>query len=433
MTWLGAARRRPLWQHLLVLVLLLACFWATQKRSADTGLPPLVVADASLSSHGSWEYRFASDVKTRLVHAASLLELPDGRLRAFWFAGSREGAADVTINTSVFDPDQGEWSDEQVLITRQWLQAVWGRPVRKLGNAVPVREADGSLRLFLVAVSFGGWAASRTVLLRSDDQGHSWTFVRELRLSPFLNISTLVKTSPIRYQDGSLGLPAYHEFIGKFGELVRLDNRDRIRNLLRISWGQRAIQPVLLPTSATDLAAFLRPADKFADDYLLTSHSVDGGQHWARTRLSSLENPGSAASGLALTPTHWLLVSNCNRIERDDLCLKETRNAGQDWQKLWQFHDRESWRGKPLDFAAFEKLLASDRVQPPDASADLAQLDESVRINKCKKNAECQFQFDYPYLIQASNGDLHVLYTWNKSIIRHAWFRVTTQEKKAGG
>jgi len=38
------------------------------------------------------------------VHAASLIALKDGAIRAFWFAGSREGAADVVINSAVFDP-----------------------------------------------------------------------------------------------------------------------------------------------------------------------------------------------------------------------------------------------------------------------------------------------------------------------------------------
>lgn len=422
--------RRPLWLHVLVLVLLgLGAVLALQ-RSDRAPLPELVVADSKLAAHGEWEYRFVSDVKTRLVHAASLLELPDGKLRAFWFAGSREGAADVTINTSVFDPEKGSWSDETVLITRPWLESVWGRPVRKLGNVVPLREPDGSLRLFVVAVSFGGWAASRTVLLRSTDQGKSWTFSRELRTSPFLNISTLVKTAPIRYQDGSLGLPAYHEFLGKFGELIRLDDDDRILDLRRISWGNRAIQPVLLPTGPDTLVAFMRPANKWDDDYLLTSHSENGGRDWSRTQLSELENPGAAASGLALTPQHWLLVSNCNRIERDDLCLKETTDAGAHWQMLWQFHDREAWRDKDMGVATFVKLLSDDRRQPADASVDLQKLREAVLANKCRRDKDCQFQFDYPYLIQASNGDLHFVYTWNKSIIRHAWFRAHGKEQR---
>ena len=40
--------------------------------------------------------------------------------------------------------------------------------------------------------------------------------------SPFVNVSTLVRSNPFRYADGSIGLPAYHEFIGKFAELIRI-------------------------------------------------------------------------------------------------------------------------------------------------------------------------------------------------------------------
>ena len=44
------------------------------------------------------------DTGAASVHAASLIALKDDSLRAFWFAGSREGAADVVINSAVFDP-----------------------------------------------------------------------------------------------------------------------------------------------------------------------------------------------------------------------------------------------------------------------------------------------------------------------------------------
>jgi predicted neuraminidase len=79
-----------------------------------------------------------------------------------------------------------------------------------------------------VAVSFGGWAASRLVVLESDDLGRSWDFDEALTTSPFMNISTLVKTPPIRYADGTVGLPVYHEMVGKFGELLRLDKHNPI-------------------------------------------------------------------------------------------------------------------------------------------------------------------------------------------------------------
>jgi len=49
------------------------------------------------------------------VHAASLVELRDGRLRTVWFSGSREGAGDVVIRTAVMDAASQRWSEEGTL------------------------------------------------------------------------------------------------------------------------------------------------------------------------------------------------------------------------------------------------------------------------------------------------------------------------------
>ena len=52
------------------------------------------------------------------VHAASLIALNDGTIRAFWFAGSREGAPDVVIASSVFHSKEGAWSAPTVVMDR---------------------------------------------------------------------------------------------------------------------------------------------------------------------------------------------------------------------------------------------------------------------------------------------------------------------------
>jgi hypothetical protein len=58
---------------------------------------------------------------------------------------------------------------------------------------------------------------------------------------------------------------------------------------------------------------------------------------------------------------------------------------------------------------------------------------EHARHNKCKGDNHCEFQFDYPYMLRAKNGDLHILYTWNKTLIRHAWFRLDSNVGVASG
>lgn len=408
--------------HLAVGAALVAGYFAATPAHLWEAVPSLVVeSTAEVPSGSQWQSQFASDADTRLVHAGSMVELEDGRLRAFWFAGTREGAADVAIHSAVFDPATATWSDERPVLTREQLARGWGRHVRKLGNAVPVLDADGRMRLFVVAVSFGGWGGSRIVALESFDQGATWQFDTALATSPFLNISTLVKTPPIRYSDGTIGLPVYHEMVGKFGEILRLDRDNRILGKARIGHGRKAIQPLVLVDTLTHAVSFLRNENEPNNGYAYLSHSSDGGWQWQPLEYSSLENPSSALGGVAMGPGHWLIAANCNRFERDDLCIRETRDGGRHWENRWFFHDRAAWRGDELAYDEFEDLVDDELVGI--LPADQRKLLTRVRENKCQPHKGCEFQYDYPYMIRARNGDLHMLYTWNKSAIRHAWLK----------
>ena len=182
--------------------------------------------------------RFASAQQNIHTHAASLVELGDGRIRAFWFSGSREGAQDVEIRSAVFDPAKNLWGAEHSVADRAGTQRALLRYVKKLGNPVALRAADGTLWLFYVTVSLGGWAGSSITAITSKDDGATWSPARRLITSPFINISTLVKGTPFFYSDGSMGLPVYHEFIGKFGELLRIASDGEIIDKQRLSSGK---------------------------------------------------------------------------------------------------------------------------------------------------------------------------------------------------
>lgn len=421
--------------HLLVGAALVAGYFASAPAHLWEPAPVFEVPTAGTSpGHDQWQLRFASDADTPLVHAPAMVELPDGRLRAFWFAGSREGAPDVNIHSALFDPASAAWSDETVVVTREQISDGWGRHVRKLGNAVPVLDDDGRMRLFVVAVSFGGWAASRLVVLESVDQGASWTFDKPLVTSPLLNISTLVKTPPVRYSDGSIGLPVYHELIGKFGEILRLDQDSQILGKARIGHGRKAIQPLVLVDSEQNAVAFLRNENEPNNGYLYQSASVDGGWQWQELSYSPLENPSAALGGVVMGQGDWLVVANCNRQERDDLCVRETRDGGANWQTRWVLHDREQWRGERLSKEDFASLI-KEEMTVGGAPEDPALLQERLIHNKCDDRHGCRFQYDYPYMLRTRNGDLHILYTWNKSAIRHAWLKAADDvpERSAEG
>lgn len=410
-------------RHLLTGALLVAGYFAGLPSHVWQPAPSFTVPAAATVSPGvtaPWRALAASDADTPLVHAAAAAELPDGRVQAVWFAGSREGAGDVAIHGAVFDPASGQWSDERVLVDRLQLMAGLGLYIRKLGNAVLHVDADGRLRMFVVAVSFGGWGASRIAVIESPDGGATWQAPALLQNSPFLNISYLVKGAPLQFDDGSIGLPVYHELAGKFGELLRIDTDNRILSRARIGHGRAAIQPSIIVTGAQQATAFLRNTRDQRDDGVWRSDSDDAGRHWSPLRGTGEPNPNAAVSALALDTRHWLLAANCNDRFRDDLCLKETRDAGQHWQRLTLFHDRTALREQLPDRAMLKARLGEELAETAgidEAAAVLARAEH----NKCHGD-RCEFQYDYPFMLRTRNGDIHILYTWNKSLIRHYWW-----------
>ena len=162
--------------------------------------------------------------------------MPDsGKLSAFWFAGSREGGRDVEIHSANFSSEEHRWSAEKAVVTRLTVQSDLHRYIRRLGNPVAARDGNGKLWLFFVSTSIGGWSTSAVNMMTSIDEGRTWSPVRRLITGPFLNISTLVKSVPFFYRDGSLGLPVYHELFAKYGEILRLDSTGRVIEKQRLN------------------------------------------------------------------------------------------------------------------------------------------------------------------------------------------------------
>ncbi|MEO7953110.1 MAG: sialidase family protein, partial [Polaromonas sp.] len=247
---------------------------------------------------------FVSSSPGQAVHAASLVELRDGRLRAVWFSGSREGAGDVAIKSAVLDAATHRWSDETTLYDRERIQRGLWRYVKKIGNPVIARAPDGSLLLWMVNVSLGGWAGSSITWARSDDEGVTWSGPKRLVTSPFLNISTLVKGAPFFYQNGEIGLPVYHEFVSKFSEILRISVQGKIIDKARIPGSQTQLQPIVMVTDETHAQMYMRSGRAVA---VMTSQTTDAGKTWSATRATNWPNPDSALAGVVTADRRqWL-------------------------------------------------------------------------------------------------------------------------------
>jgi len=322
-----------------------------------------------------------------MVHSASLVESANGDLIAVWFGGSREGAGDVRIYQSRLKQGSRQWSDEVAILDRREAGAGLNRYIKKLGNPVLGRASDDRLWLFYVTVSAGGWSGSSISYKVSADDGHSWSGSRKLVTSPFFNVSTLVHGTPLAGVDGTLVLPVYHELLGKFSEILRIDRHGRVLSKDRVSHGKQSFQPVI--TALTRRRAVMLARSASPDNrHIFVSRTEDAGKTWSFPVPTILPNP-DAGIALATGPDNSLFaVYNDSQIDRSNLALAVSHDLGKTWKRIYYF-ERE----------------------------------------KGQRHGE---EYSYPTLLR-SGDEYHLVYTWRRQGIRYVTFNsawVRQQERR---
>jgi predicted neuraminidase len=276
--------------------------------------------------------------ETPAAHASSLLAMPangPSALLAFWFAGEREGAADVQIAAAQFDRATQRWSAARFVVNRHTVGAQLGYGVRRLGNPVAWLDKQGLIHLFVVSTGFGGWAAARVVHLRQRQKDQefsalSFETVRVLPLSWLWNISFLVRSAPLPLSDGGMVLPTHFELGIKYPAVLRFDASGEFLGSARVSSRQYLLQPTLLMKSESNWLALMRvqrPAFNVA-----IAETLDGGQNWTDLPDLDLHNPASSVAGVALAPGHMFLAHNSSLNSRTVLDLS-TSTDGVLWNK----------------------------------------------------------------------------------------------------
>jgi predicted neuraminidase len=213
----------------------------------------------------------------------------------------------------------------------------------------------------------------------SDDEGLTWGNPQRLIGSPLINISTLVKSPAITFADGRLGLPAYHEWIGRFGEFLRVD-AGQVIDKRRMSSGRSAIQPLVFANDAQDATAYFRQTRRAGQaKQVPVSQTLNAGQSWQSDADLPIANPNSAVAGLLLNSGARILVLNNIEAGRYRLVLMMADAKSSQWQVIEVIEDDEA--------------LSEQRKE-----------------------------FSYPYLISADGNDAHLVYTWDRKKIRHRYF-----------
>ncbi|MCJ7800119.1 MAG: exo-alpha-sialidase [Polaromonas sp.] len=391
---------------------------ASAPGNAVALLPPVKPLRPSHGANFLYDANFVSSAPGQAVHAASIVELSDGRLRAVWFSGSREGAGDVSIRSAVMDAAGLGWGLESTIFDRKKIQQGLWRYVKKLGNPVIARAPDGSLVLWMVNVSLGGWAGSAITWARSVDEGATWSGPRRLVTSPFLNISTLVKGAPFFFQDGQIGLPVYHEFVTKFAEVVRVNSRGKVVDKVRIPGSQGSLQPVVLVSGPKQAQVYMRSGKS---KVLMASGTDDAGKTWVPSHAGTWPNPDSALAGIvSRTGAQWLAL-NPEPKDRETLALLQTAAGGTfDGVQPWVVESSPTPEVR-LSPGDYERLLGKELMAHGVSKTQANAYVASARRQLCGADS-CLQEFSYPYLLQSRDGNIHLVYTWHRTRIKHVRF-----------
>lgn len=302
-------------------------------------------------------------------HGSSIAVLPDGRLACAWFSGPAEGSPRTVILFSRRSSGRGTagtaWEPPRIAA---WL------PGHPHGNGI-LYAADGELWLFYVrgyGRHFIGWCLDCKILCRrSADGGESWSEEAVV----LDELGCLAKNKPILLRTGELLLPTYSDRANDSRIALWDPRRQRWTHYgaVRGADGADAIQPSAVELADGTIVMWLRSHS----ERIYATRSTDAGRTWTAAERTPLPNPDSGIDAVRLTDGRILLCCNPTTRGRTPLIIAVSENDGR------TFNDRLTLESAPGEYS-------------------------------------------YPAIIQASDGKVHVTYTYRRTHIRHVSFDPAT-------
>lgn len=274
-------------------------------------------------------------------HSASLAMNPTTRtLYAFWFSGSKEATTDVKIWRSEFK--KNSWTVATPIIDPELLSKYTKFYTRMVGNPVSYVDIKNKLHLFVVSVGLiGGWSYSSVNHLISSTYGNSWDSINRLMLSPILNISTLVRTSPIPLIDGGFYLPVYNELLNKFSMILRFDKDNNILELSKMNNIIGLLQASIVPVSSNEAISYFRSSKNVRDNDLLTQRTLDSGISWGAVNKTNLKNYDSSLITIKIDNEHYIMIHN-NKPNRSSLVIAISKD-GINFKDFYEIENKDNY------------------------------------------------------------------------------------------
>jgi len=238
-------------------------------------------------------------------------------------------------------------------------------PGRADDNPVLFVTADVTVWLYHVFLDGSRWSEARIVRRHSLDDGRSWSAIEQLDAPQ----GWVTRSKPLITESGALILPLYDSVREAPLVAIGAAEGDPFEFVEIPTRGLRAIQPTLVQRDDGRLLALMRSSY----GSLFRSFSDDEGRHWSTAAPTDLPNPDAAADMVRLASGSLALAFNDSSCSRTPLVVALSDDEGETW---------------PYRMA----------LETGDG------------------------EFSYPAIIQDSSGLLHVVYTWRRAHIEHAWF-----------
>ncbi len=338
---------------------MVATSYAVKGTSLERPAPPRQINDPYGVISFSSELIFEKIPSAAAHHCSTICEAGDGDLVCVWYGGSYESADDQVLFMARKKPADKNWSTPRVLV-RNALEPP--------GNAVVFRGTGHQLWIVWARMESSrpmrrgsGWDRCRLMFRTSTDDGATWNEDQPMLAD---TVWCVPRNPPIALADGTMVLPVEGSLDGVEGShFMRL--APGAIEWQRAGFTSGGSQPALAQRSDGSLLALLRHTRNIAE-----IESRDGGETWSQARPTTLKNPDSGISMRALANGHWVLVYNDSEVGRTPLSIVRSLDEGKTWEKSLQLESNPG-------------------------------------------------EYSYPCIIQASDGRIHITYTFRRYAIKH--------------
>lgn len=371
---------------------------------------PLATAIASAAAAGPLRTdRLIFPLNPQHNHASCIVALPNGDLLACWYRGSGERTADdvailgsrlrkgrtrwtepfVLANTPGFpdcnpcmivDRKSVLWLFWPVILNNEWESALLryqtssdyqrgaGAPRWTGGGVVllkPGQEFTDGVQANL-AKSWQPFAAKASPADQAKLKEYLTDRTRAAGDKLRMRLGWMPRPRPVQFNDGRLFLPLYSDLFD-FSLIAFSDDDGRTWRVSAPIVGPGNVQPSLARRKDGTLVAFFRDNGP-PPQRVLISESIDHGLTWTRPEDTVLPDPGAGVEIVVLRSGKWVLINNDTESERDSLALTVSDDEGRTWSR---------------------KCHLEHDVDPGEHGS-----------------------YSYPSIIQASDGLIHITYTY---------------------